>query len=235
LVVHVAQDQLLRLDRVALAQVLDEQAVVAPRGAALREIGEQHVAPAGGELVERVQHAHQHRVVRRLDQADVEFGVECGDVAFVREHAVGAREDVVEPVQVVVGAALAGQVDRQQFEVRAHLHRFGHLAAARRRTHARQHHERLEAAVLGEVAQVDAGVGPRLDDAQRDQRRDRLAQRVAADAEPLGEVALRRQPVAGLQPALLQVAEDASDHRMAGRAVRLVRGGCRSAHGHRVS
>lgn len=48
----------------------------------------------------------------------------------------------------------------------------------------------LEAALGGKIAQVDARVGPNLGDAQDGHRCERLAQRIAAYVERLGEGSL---------------------------------------------
>jgi hypothetical protein len=100
---------------------------------------------------------------------------------------------------------------RHLLERGAHLEGFGDLRRRRAGADVGEQHQGLEAAFGRDAAQVNARVRPGLDHAQRRQGGERLAQCIAADAELLGERTLGREPVAGLEVALLQVGEDGAD------------------------
>ena len=149
----------------------------------------------------------EDRVVGHDRDLAVEEAIALVPVGAVRVVAgpVHAREQLLG---VRVGAAVAGgEGGDSRLEQLARLEQRGGARVVRQRDRAAARAGSLDA--LDRVGRDErARAGARLDHPVDLERRDRLADRRAADLEALGEVALGGQPLAGLQQAHADLAGD---------------------------
>lgn len=152
-----------------------------------------------GRLVEGrpkdVDQRAQHVIVLAAKQQLVEPLVFLGKALLPLRPHLHPRRDIAQSGQIRLADHGDGLADQPRFENAADFAQFLDVAQRVLQAIGQVVEQRLEREFLDE----DTDAAPRLEDAQRFQRFDRLAHRIAPDAQLLGQEGFRRQRVAGLE------------------------------------
>ena len=176
-------------------------------------------------VVERGDHLDErrdNRVARRGRDAAMEVDVVHEKHLTVGQRREQARDFVGKRGEMLRRRTLGGEARGADLENAARLEDIvaGELVERGEKTQS------FDAERWRSVGDVSARAAPRADDAEGGERPQTRAHRRPADADVVGEVALRRQASAGLQAAVIDEVADVGDDRRGavGRVVPLVPG-----------
>ena len=129
----------------------------------------------------------------------MKFDVFIGDIEFGLHPAGIIGDQLVQPVEIGICPARAGEANRMGLKYDPGLAHVAHGALVKRQIQIGLDDQGIEPAVFERVAQENAGLRPALRQPQRIKHRQRFAHRAAGDAKAIRQLALRGQPVALLQ------------------------------------
>ena len=146
--------------------------------------------------IEDAHDAVEDIVLGGIDDLEMEVAVFEIDGLTLSDARFRRSERCAHPVEIVEDGTLAGEPDGGDLVDAAHLVRLANLIELEGNAELREQRQRLDACAV--TRHVNSGFGTALDDAQRFEIGQRLANDTAPGLEALGELALGRHALARL-------------------------------------